>query len=246
MYIYFGKYFHRHGKDISNANEIKVGKTINLSQRESQLNNTKMTIGYTIVKAFETGEDTDKVEKQLHAILPNRLDGEWFDQDEEDPIISRGTKFMLVSGYPEVDLGHDEDEDVNKVRKIQKDNDQWRAFFEAKKEEHPEWFGRVCEDWIHTLGVFTKYYVLIKANPNGTFNVTVVYKNKPKNGLMENEDIIPVIKEIFGDKCVIIKKHVYVKVNKWKEAFELYKKVVTAGRDGVINLNNETTEEEID
>ena len=29
-----------------------------------------MTIGYTIVKAFKTGEDTDKVERQLHAILP--------------------------------------------------------------------------------------------------------------------------------------------------------------------------------
>ena len=244
MYIYFGKYFHRHGKDISNANEIKVGKTINLSQRESQLNNTKMTIGYTIVKAFETGEDTDKVEKQLHAILQNRLDGEWFDQDEEDPIISRGTKFMLVSGYSEVDLGHDEDEDVNKVRKIQKDNDQWREFFEAKKEEHPEWFASACESWVHTMGTFTKYYVTINGQPNGTFHVNIGYKNKPMNGLMKDEDIIPVIKEIFGDKCIIPKKKIYIKVNTWEEAFELYKKVVTAGKNGDINLNKEITEEE--
>tara|TARA_B110001454_G_scaffold155094_1_gene144447 strand:+ start:72 stop:809 length:738 start_codon:yes stop_codon:yes gene_type:complete len=245
MYIYFGKYFHRHGKDISNANEIKVGKTINLSQRESQLNNTKMTIGYTIVKAFETGEDTDKVEKQLHAILPNRLDGEWFDQDEEDPIISRGTKFMLVSGYPEVDLGTDEDKDVNKVRSEQMSKDVMRAYFEERQQEHPEWFLKSCETWVHTLSMFTKYYVTLGAqNTNGPFHTSVGYKNKPKNGLIKDEDMIPVLKEIFGDKFTITNKKVWGKSNTFKEAFELYQKVVTAGRDGDINLNNETTEEE--
>ena len=48
MYIYLGKYFHRHGTDMSNIVERKIGKTNNLNRREYELNDTKMTIGYTV------------------------------------------------------------------------------------------------------------------------------------------------------------------------------------------------------
>lgn len=239
MYIYLGKYFHRHGKDMSGLNEIKIGKTINLDQREHQLNNTKMTIGYAYVKAFQAGEDTDKVEKQLHAILDhNRLDGEWFEDDENSTLIYRVSKFMSIGGYPEVELGLDKDEDVNKVRKVERMKEDNREFFEKKVAEHPELFAKACVTWAHTLGWFNKYY-LSCAKRGNNFYVELIYKNKDPQNSIINEDFIPFVKEVFGEKFVDNKFKVYAKTDNWEDALDMYKKILVAGKEGTINLNKE-------
>ena len=110
MYIYLGKYFHKSGKELSDLTEKKIGLTKNLQDRERNLNSTKFTIGYTFVRAWETADDTNKVEKSLHAILDDvRMDGEWF-EDSYNTLIGRVSKFMSIQGYPEVDLNDSSDE----------------------------------------------------------------------------------------------------------------------------------------
>jgi hypothetical protein len=95
-YIYIGQYFHKRGKDLSNLTEKKIGKSSNPPDRENALNSTKFTIGYTMVKVWAV-ENMSQIEKALHSILPNRLDGEWF-EDEDDTLIDRITKFMTHIG----------------------------------------------------------------------------------------------------------------------------------------------------
>lgn len=110
MYIYLGKYFHKSGKELSDLTEKKIGLTKSLEDRERNLNSTKFTIGYTFVRAWETADDTNKVEKSLHAILDDvRMDGEWF-EDSNNSLIGRVSKFMSIQGYPEVDLNDSSDE----------------------------------------------------------------------------------------------------------------------------------------
>ena len=100
MYIYLGKYFHRHGTDMSNIVERKIGKTNNLNRREYELNDTKMTIGYTIVQAWKTGDRTDDIEKAIHALLDHdRMSGEWFN-DRDDSLGVRLSKFMKYLEIP--------------------------------------------------------------------------------------------------------------------------------------------------
>lgn len=110
MYIYLGKYFHKSGKELLDLTEKKIGLTKNLEDRERNLNSTKFTIGYTFVRAWETANDTNKVEKSLHAILDDvRMDGEWF-EDSNNTLIGRVSKFMSIQGYPEIDLNDSSDE----------------------------------------------------------------------------------------------------------------------------------------
>ena len=120
-YIYLGKYFHRAGKEL-NLSEKKIGKTINLDQREHELGRTNSPIGYTYINAWNTGDDTDKVERQIHSLLGHdRMEGnEWF-EDRADDLNHRLSTFMNYGGYNEVELGQDKDADVNKVRKEEKD-----------------------------------------------------------------------------------------------------------------------------
>ena len=110
MYIYLGKYYHKSGKELTDLTEKKIGLTKNLDNRERELNSTKFTVGYTFVRAWETGADTFKVEKSLHAILDDqRMDGEWF-EDVSNTLVGRVSKFMNIQGYPEVALSGDEEE----------------------------------------------------------------------------------------------------------------------------------------
>ena len=53
-----GQYFHRHGNNLQELGitEKKIGLTKNLEDREKGLNNTKMTIGYTYVAAWEVDD----------------------------------------------------------------------------------------------------------------------------------------------------------------------------------------------
>lgn len=95
-YIYIGQYFHRHGKTLDSLTEKKIGKSVDVPARENSLNSTKFTIGYIMIKYWKVSE-MDKTEKQLHALLPDRLSGEWF-EDEDDSLIDRVSKFMSVSG----------------------------------------------------------------------------------------------------------------------------------------------------
>ena len=110
MYIYLGRYYHKSGKELSDLTEKKIGLTKNLDNRERELNSTKFTVGYTFVRAWETGADTFKVEKSLHAVLDDqRMNGEWF-EDTSNTLVSRVAKFMNIQGYPEVPLSGDEEE----------------------------------------------------------------------------------------------------------------------------------------
>ena len=95
-YIYIGQYYHHHGKDLSNLTEKKIGKSINVPSRENALNSTKFTIGYTMIKYWAV-DSMSQIEKAIHAILPNRLNGEWF-EDSDDTLIDRVSKFMIVIG----------------------------------------------------------------------------------------------------------------------------------------------------
>ena len=98
-YIYVGGYYHYSGKDISSLTEKKVGKSINVPSRENALNSTKFTIGYTMIKYWQV-DSMSRVEKMLHAILPERMQGEWF-EDTDGMLVERVSKFMDIYGASE-------------------------------------------------------------------------------------------------------------------------------------------------
>ena len=148
-YIYIGKYFHRHGKDIGELKfERKIGFTDNLNRRERELNSTKMTVGYTIALAWdlETEENMRKWEGVLHAMEDNnRLSGEWFN-DMAETLEERVSKTLRIAGFNMVDLGESDDEDANTVRRLArsksqdslvkewfKDARKWSQYFANKK-----------------------------------------------------------------------------------------------------------------
>ena len=119
--IYIGKFFHRKGKKLDLL-EKKIGRTSDLKSREYNLNNTKAPIGYTMVVAWKTGNDTQKVEKQLHALLRNNHSyGEWFEDDDND-LVERVGEFMKHGGYVPAPLGLEEDDVANEVRKEAQEN----------------------------------------------------------------------------------------------------------------------------
>ncbi len=120
-YIYLGKYFHRAGKEL-NLSEKKIGKTINLDQREHELGRTNSPIGYTYINAWKTGDDTDKVERQIHALLGHdRMEGnEWF-EDKADDLNDRLSTFMDYGNYKQVELADEEDVGANETRKVSRD-----------------------------------------------------------------------------------------------------------------------------
>jgi T5orf172 domain len=119
-YIYIGTYFHHHGKDLSNLTEKKIGKSINVPNRENALNSTKFTIGYTMIKYWAV-EEMSKVEKSLQAILPNRLNGEWF-EDNDETLVDRVSKFMeIVGGKEENVTTNDIDPIAKKIIQSAKD-----------------------------------------------------------------------------------------------------------------------------
>ena len=126
-YIYLGEYYHKAGKEL-NLSEKKIGKTINLDQREHELGRTNSPIGYTYINAWDTGDDTDKVERQIHALLGHdRMEGtEWF-EDKADDLNDRLSTFMDYGSYKEVELADEEDEQANVVRKVSLDKVRSRA-----------------------------------------------------------------------------------------------------------------------
>jgi hypothetical protein len=96
-YIYIGGYYHHHGKDLTSIlTEKKIGKSINVPSRENALNSTKFTVGYTMIKYWAV-DSMSQIERSLHVILPNRLNGEWF-EDNDDTLIDRVSKFMSIMG----------------------------------------------------------------------------------------------------------------------------------------------------
>lgn len=102
-YIYIGGYFHYSGKNIASVlTEKKVGKSINPPAREQALNSTKFTIGYAMLRSWQV-DSMSKVEQMLHRILPDRLNGEWF-EDKDDTLLSRVSGFMEVYGSTLVSL----------------------------------------------------------------------------------------------------------------------------------------------
>lgn len=115
-YIYIGTYFHRHGKDLSNLTEKKIGLSIDVPSRESALNSTKFTIGYTMLKSWHV-DDMDKVERGIHALLDHdNLSGEWF-EDEDGSLVDRVSKFMAINGYREHSNAIEPDPVASKVIK---------------------------------------------------------------------------------------------------------------------------------
>jgi hypothetical protein len=119
-FIYVGQYFHRNGLNLQELGitEKKIGKTIDLTQREKGLNSTKMNIGYVMVAAFEVS-NMEKGEKSMHYLLDhNRLNGEWF-TDPNDDLISRVRRYMNLNDFAEVPLDDNPNEDVlsNRTRR---------------------------------------------------------------------------------------------------------------------------------
>lgn len=132
MYIYIGTYYHtRHNGILSVVQdgeyvtlEKKIGKTIDINQRETSLNRTKSPIGYTMLRAWNTGENTDKVEKGLHAVFDDvRSEGEWF-EDPQDTLIDRVSAYMEIHGYEDVPLSED-DEIISDAITRQNKNTKW-------------------------------------------------------------------------------------------------------------------------
>jgi hypothetical protein len=114
-YVYIGTLYHkqRSGKLVILDNDgyvvidKKIGKTKDVTRRELDLNrnSTKDPIGYVMIKAWYTGEDTDKIEKSLHKILDHdRTEGEFFSDDDET-LESRISHFMESLGYIEHSFG---------------------------------------------------------------------------------------------------------------------------------------------
>lgn len=101
-YIYLGEYYDVVGRELS-LSDKKIGKSINVVNREYQLNRTKSPIGYKVISAYKV-DNMDKVEKMLHAILDSRrLFGEWF-KDEEDTLTGEFINFMNIYGATAVDV----------------------------------------------------------------------------------------------------------------------------------------------
>ena len=105
-YIYIAQYYDVEERNIG-INDKKVGRTRDLSAREIALNNTKGPIGVFFRKAWNTGDDTVRVEKSLHTILENdNSDGEWF-KDADETLVERVSNFMSEWGYEEKSLETD-------------------------------------------------------------------------------------------------------------------------------------------
>ena len=119
-YIYIGQYFHYYGKDLGILDK-KIGKTINLDQREMQLNRTNGTIGYAFIAAWEV-ENMNMIENTLHSLLSatrlyaDNRPTEWFD-DEDESLVNSVRQFMdNLNIGKEIDLGIDKDAKVNEIR----------------------------------------------------------------------------------------------------------------------------------
>ena len=120
-YIYIGKFFHRKKNELD-LSEKKIGRTTNLKVREYGLNRTKAPIGYIMIAAWCTDDDTDMVEKQLHALLRhNHSYGEWFEDDDND-LVERVGEFMMHGEYAPASLSIEDDDVANEVRKEEQEN----------------------------------------------------------------------------------------------------------------------------
>jgi hypothetical protein len=117
-YIYIGKFFHRGDIKLPEELEKKIGKTIDLTARESELGRTKSPIGYAMIAAWETNEKTPKVERSLHSLLDhNRTHGEWF-LDPVGDLLDRISDYMSINGFEQVNLSTDtEDQEINVMRR---------------------------------------------------------------------------------------------------------------------------------
>ena len=123
MYIYLGTMYHKRYKgtiSVIDHNgeyievEKKIGKTIDLANRELQLNSTKFPVGYIIIDAWETGQDTDRVELAIHALLSHdRVEGEWF--TDTGTLQTRLQGFMTKMGYNQVNFNNESDNETNTI-----------------------------------------------------------------------------------------------------------------------------------
>ena len=153
-YIYIGQYFHYYGKDLG-ISDKKIGKTINLDQREMQLNRTNGTIGYTYIAAWEV-ENMSIVETTLHSLLSaTRLYAgdkptEWFDDEDGTLVDSVRQSMTNFNVGIEIDLGIDKDEKVNEIRSDSKDlKVTWNDKVYQEKSARQTLLS-VCHDIIHT------------------------------------------------------------------------------------------------
>ncbi len=119
MYIYIGEHYHRGGLTLCAKDkngdlvqlEKKIGKTINLVERESELGRTKSPIGYSMMAAWKTDNDTNKIETSLHRLLDHdRVHGEWF-KDTNDDLIIRVADYMKINGYEAVEFPRESDDE---------------------------------------------------------------------------------------------------------------------------------------
>lgn len=119
MYIYIGEYYHRGNLTLFAKDkkgdlvplEKKIGKTKDLTGRESELSRTKSPIGYFMRAAWKTNNDTAKIETSLHSLLDHdRVHGEWF-KDPNNDLIFRVADYMKINGYVQEEFPKDSDDE---------------------------------------------------------------------------------------------------------------------------------------
>ena len=89
--------------------------------------------------------------------------------------------------------------------------------------------------------MFSNFNIIVGApGSKGQFDVKIELKGKPLDDDFSNyPEVTSVLKEILGGKFVERKFYCRAVFDSFDEAFEHYKKIITAGKEGDINLNKE-------
>jgi hypothetical protein len=97
MYLYIKRYVDLTGAPVNTNKKIGISKDV--EERRRGLNGTLGPIQYETLAAWEVGENVQKVEKALHALLSDkRTFGEHF-EDSDDSLLEGLTALMLAFGY---------------------------------------------------------------------------------------------------------------------------------------------------
>lgn len=236
MYIYLGTYYHtRYRGTIVVADgeggivklEKKIGKTINLEEREYSLNRTKSPIGYTYLRVWRTGTDTNRIELAVHDLLANsRSEGEWF-SDDDDTLVDRVSGFMDRMGYPRVQLDRDTEELVTKINENSTDTVEKRRAHTDLAQRNPDLFTNISNEYL--------------SNNSGSINVSIQIKKRGYNVSLTTtngealRDRFRAITSVYGlEDPAVNSKALYVTGIKTEaDTIQLFKDVKAAVDSGV-------------
>jgi len=245
MYIYLGIYYHSRHKGtlcVVDENgeyltlEKKIGKTIDLASRENSLNRTKSPIGYTMIRAWQTGEQTDQIELAIHDLLDNvRSEGEWFN-DDDDSLSDRLGSFMNRMGYPEVKFSDDTEDLVEKIDKTPGVPAATIEEHRTLKTKYPSLFTNGGKDFVSNNNNDINVYLSKKKK---SFNISVNspdYKNSPCSGNAEFQKKLNDLAGEFGLSPVFNAKSGYVKVEEEDMAIKVFERLLKEVTEGKMKI----------